>query len=154
MLHRHHANTHQCQVHTWQHGLRCATRADELEAIAVDRTHAAALHGGYLDVLDTLLSLLTRTGARMIGISNVTNRRPRKKKDRTSSRIISRNPSQRSLISCRAATTLHDTVFSTIPGAPAYVSKSPKYKASRPELGINVDLQGHNAVQGRFLFEG
>ena len=53
-----------------------------------------------------------------------------------------------------AATTLHDTAFSTIPGAPAYVSKSPKYKASKPELGIDVDLQGHNAVQGRFLFEG
>jgi len=52
------------------------------------------------------------------------------------------------------ATTLHDTAFSTIPGAPAYVSKSPKYRATKPELGIDVDLQGHNAVQGRFLFEG
>jgi len=47
---------------------------DELEAIALDRSHPAALNGGYLDVLDTLLSLLTRTEARMIGISNVANR--------------------------------------------------------------------------------
>jgi ATP-dependent 26S proteasome regulatory subunit len=48
---------------------------DEIEAIAVDRTQtASALAGGHLDVLDTLLSLLTRTEARMIGISNVANR--------------------------------------------------------------------------------
>lgn len=53
-----------------------------------------------------------------------------------------------------AATTLHDTAFSTIPGSPAYVSKSPRYRASRADLGIDVDLSGHNAVQGRFRFEG
>jgi hypothetical protein len=53
-----------------------------------------------------------------------------------------------------ASTTLSDTAFSTIPGSPAYVSKSPKYRAIRPDLGIDVDLQGHNAVQGSFLFEG
>ncbi len=50
-------------------------------------------------------------------------------------------------------TTLHDTAFSTIPGAPAYVSKASAYRAKKPELGIDVDLQGHNAVQGKFLFE-
>ena len=53
-----------------------------------------------------------------------------------------------------ALTTLHDTAFSSIPGAPAYVGKAPAYRAKKPELGIDVDLQGHNAVQGRFLFEG
>ncbi len=51
-------------------------------------------------------------------------------------------------------TTLSDTVFSTIPGSPAYVSKSPVYKATKPELGIEVDLQGHNAITGAFRFEG
>ena len=51
-------------------------------------------------------------------------------------------------------TTLSDTVFSTIPGSPAYVSKSPVYKATKPELGIEVDLQGHNAITGSFRFEG
>jgi hypothetical protein len=45
-------------------------------------------------------------------------------------------------------TTLSDTVFTTIPGSPAYVSKAPMYKASAAALDINVDLQGHNAVQG------
>ncbi len=53
-----------------------------------------------------------------------------------------------------AVTTLSDTVFSTIPGSPAYVSKSPVYKATKPELGIEVDLQGHNAITGAFRFEG
>ena len=51
-------------------------------------------------------------------------------------------------------TTLSDTVFTTIPGSPAYVGKAPKYKAKAPALGINVDLSGHNAVQGTFRFVG
>jgi hypothetical protein len=51
-------------------------------------------------------------------------------------------------------TALVDTVFSTIPGSPAYVGKAPVYKAQSPALGINVDLRGHNAVQGAFRFEG
>ncbi len=51
-------------------------------------------------------------------------------------------------------TTLHDTAFSTIPGSPAYVSKASSYKASNAALGIDVDLEGHNAVTGAFRFEG
>jgi len=47
-------------------------------------------------------------------------------------------------------TTLHDTIFTTIPGSPAYVSKSPKYRAKSNELGLDIDLTGHNAVQGSF----
>lgn len=50
------------------------------------------------------------------------------------------------------ATTLHDTVFTTIPGSPAYVSKSPKYRAKNAELGLDIDLTGHNAIQGSFRF--
>ncbi|MEW5888299.1 MAG: DUF1326 domain-containing protein [Pseudomonadota bacterium] len=49
-------------------------------------------------------------------------------------------------------TALSDTVFSTIPGSPAYVGKAPMYKANHPALGIKVDLQGHNAIQGSFRF--
>ena len=51
-------------------------------------------------------------------------------------------------------TTLHDTVFSSIPGSPAYVGKAPVYKATSPVLGLDIDLHDHNAVQGSFLFEG
>ena len=53
-----------------------------------------------------------------------------------------------------APTTLHDTIFSTIAGAPAYVGKAPTFKMANAALGVNVDLQNHNAIQGSFLFEG
>jgi hypothetical protein len=50
-------------------------------------------------------------------------------------------------------TTLHDSVFSTIPGSPAYVSKAPTYRVNAPNYGFTIDLQDHNAVQGDFRFE-
>jgi hypothetical protein len=53
-----------------------------------------------------------------------------------------------------APTTLHNTIFSTIAGAPAYVGKAPMFKMTKAPLGISLDLQGHNAIQGAFLFEG
>ena len=52
-----------------------------------------------------------------------------------------------------ATTTLADTVFSTVPGAPVFVGKSPKYKAKVEKLGIDVDLKGHNALQSTFVFQ-
>jgi hypothetical protein len=55
-------------------GVRPLLIVDELEAIALDRLHRGAMHAGYLEVLDELLGLLTRTDARMIGISNVGDR--------------------------------------------------------------------------------
>ena len=50
-------------------------------------------------------------------------------------------------------TTLHESIFSTIPGSPAFVGKAPVYRNRHPELGIDVDLSGHNAIQGRFAFQ-
>lgn len=47
-------------------------------------------------------------------------------------------------------TTLHDTIFSTIPGSPAYTSRATYYQANVPALGISLNLQGHNAIQGHF----
>ena len=52
-----------------------------------------------------------------------------------------------------ATTTLADTVFSTVPGAPVFVGKSPKYRAKVDKLGIDVDLKGHNALQSTFVFQ-
>jgi hypothetical protein len=49
-------------------------------------------------------------------------------------------------------TTLVDSVFTTIPGSPAYVGKALVYRAKAPALGIDVDLKNHNAVQGTFRF--
>jgi hypothetical protein len=51
-----------------------------------------------------------------------------------------------------ATTTLADTVFSTVPGAPVFVGKSPAYRAKNAALGIDLDLKGHNALQSTFVF--
>lgn len=51
-------------------------------------------------------------------------------------------------------TVLQETVFSTIPGSPAYVSKATKYRRNTSAYGLrDVDLENHNAVQGSFRFE-
>jgi len=52
-----------------------------------------------------------------------------------------------------AATTLTDTIFSTVPGAPVFVGKSPRYRAKNPALGIDLELSGHNALQSVFVFD-
>jgi hypothetical protein len=52
------------------------------------------------------------------------------------------------------ATSLQDSLFSTHPGAPAYISKSSSYIRTTEQFGIpNVNLQGRNAVQAVFHFE-
>ena len=50
-------------------------------------------------------------------------------------------------------TALQDTVFSSIPGSPAYVGKAPTYRASSEPLGLDLALEDHNAIQGTFRFE-
>ncbi len=53
-----------------------------------------------------------------------------------------------------ATTTLNDTAFSTIPGAPAYPGKATHFRRDGAAHGLsNVDIQGQNAVQGLFHFE-
>src|SRR6266511_3302010 len=51
------------------------------------------------------------------------------------------------------STALYDTIFTTIPGSAAYVGKAEHYKVDLPKHGFEIDLQGHNAVQGSFRFE-
>ena len=51
-------------------------------------------------------------------------------------------------------TTLNESIFSTIPGSPAYVAKASTYRVKNAAMGLNVDLEGHNAIQGSFRFEG
>jgi hypothetical protein len=51
-------------------------------------------------------------------------------------------------------TTLQETVFSTIPGSPAYVSKAAKYRRNSSGYGLrDMDLSNNNAIQGHFKFE-
>ena len=52
-------------------------------------------------------------------------------------------------------TTLNESVFSTIPGSPAYVSKASRYRRQGRKYGLrDVDLQNRNAIQGSFRFVG
>jgi hypothetical protein len=50
-------------------------------------------------------------------------------------------------------TTLTDTIFSTVPGAPVFVGKASSYVSKNATLGIDVNLQGHNALQSTFQFD-
>ena len=50
-------------------------------------------------------------------------------------------------------TTLNESVFSTIPGSPAYVAKASQYRRQGRKYGLrDVDLQNRNAIQGSFRF--
>jgi hypothetical protein len=54
-----------------------------------------------------------------------------------------------------AVTTLNETIFSTIPGAPAWVSKASRYVRKGAKYGlVDVDIKDHNAIQGDFRFQG
>jgi hypothetical protein len=51
------------------------------------------------------------------------------------------------------STTLADTVFSTIPGSPAYVGKTDRFRRKTSHYGLHdLDLTGRNAIQGTFNF--
>ena len=50
------------------------------------------------------------------------------------------------------ATTLNESVFSTIPGSPANVGRAELYSSQVPALGHDLNLQNHNAIQGTFRF--
>jgi hypothetical protein len=44
-------------------------------------------------------------------------------------------------------TTLNNSIFSTVPGSPAYISKSDHQKIDIPEHGYQWELEGKNAIQ-------
>jgi hypothetical protein len=48
-------------------------------------------------------------------------------------------------------TRLVESIFSTIPGSPAYVAKASRFRMVEPEIGVELELAGHNAIQGHFL---
>ena len=53
-----------------------------------------------------------------------------------------------------STTTLSNTIFSTVPGAPVFVGKATRYRSHHEALGHNLDLSGHNALQSTFVFDG
>jgi len=53
-----------------------------------------------------------------------------------------------------ATTTLTDTVFSTVPGAPVFVGKATDYRTTNHAgLGKDINIKGHNALQSTFVFD-
>lgn len=52
-----------------------------------------------------------------------------------------------------AVTTLRDSIFSTIAGAPAYVSKAAEHVVNIPEHNMVWTFKNRNAIQGDFRFE-
>ncbi len=49
-------------------------------------------------------------------------------------------------------TKLVESIFSTIPGSPAFVGKAGTFRMHEQKLGIDLDLSGRNAIQGFFTF--
>jgi hypothetical protein len=50
-------------------------------------------------------------------------------------------------------TTLNDSIFSTIPGAPAFVGKAESFRRDGSRHGLpDVSVNGQNAIQGAFRF--
>jgi len=52
-----------------------------------------------------------------------------------------------------AVTTLADTIFSTVPGAPVFVGKATSYRSKNAALGHDLNMTGHNALQSTFVFD-
>ena len=51
-------------------------------------------------------------------------------------------------------TTLANTVFSTVPGAPVFVGKARQYQTkNHAGLGKDINIKGHNALQSTFVFD-
>jgi hypothetical protein len=51
------------------------------------------------------------------------------------------------------ATTLHDSRFSTVPGAPAWMGKSDELAVVIPEHGLQFTYEGTSAIEGGFIYE-
>jgi hypothetical protein len=50
-------------------------------------------------------------------------------------------------------TTLNETIFTTIPGAPAWVSKASNFTRHGAKYGLkDIQINNHNAIQGAFRF--
>ena len=50
-------------------------------------------------------------------------------------------------------TTLRDSLFSTVPGSPAYVAKASTNRVSLPEHGLSWEFSHRNAIQADYRME-
>ena len=47
-------------------------------------------------------------------------------------------------------TTLRDTIFSTVPGSPAYAAKASRHTVNLPQYGMVWSFEGRNAIQSDY----
>jgi hypothetical protein len=52
-----------------------------------------------------------------------------------------------------SVTTLRDSIFSTIPGTPAWVSKASRNRVNLPSYGMSWEYEGRNAIQAEWRME-
>jgi hypothetical protein len=52
-----------------------------------------------------------------------------------------------------SVTTLHNSVFSTVPGSPAWVGKAETFKVDLPEHGWSYEFEGRNAIQSDWMID-
>jgi hypothetical protein len=50
-------------------------------------------------------------------------------------------------------TTLRDSIFSTVPGSPAWISKASRHRVSLPQYGMEWEFEGRNAIQSDWKME-
>lgn len=48
--------------------------------------------------------------------------------------------------------TMHDTVFTTVPGSPTFVGKALTLQVNIPQYGFSIDLRDHTSLQVEFRF--
>ena len=52
-----------------------------------------------------------------------------------------------------SVTTLRESIFSTVPGSPAWVSKASRNRVNLPQYGMSWEFEGRNAIQADWRME-
>jgi hypothetical protein len=52
-----------------------------------------------------------------------------------------------------SVTTLRESIFSTVPGSPAWVSKAARNRVDLPQYGMTWEFEGRNAIQSEWTME-
>jgi hypothetical protein len=50
-------------------------------------------------------------------------------------------------------TTIRDSIFTTVPGSPAWVSKASRHKVTLPQYGFEWEFEGRNAIQSEWKID-
>jgi hypothetical protein len=52
-----------------------------------------------------------------------------------------------------SVTTVQNSIFSTVPGSPAWIAKASRNRVSLPKYGMSWEYEGRNAIQGDWSIE-